>query len=192
VSGLRRLCVYCGSSIGGSPVYREAATALADVLHEEGCGLVYGGASKGLMGVIADRMLDLGGEVIGIIPQSLKDKEIAHTGLSKLHIVDSMHERKSMMALLSDGFIAMPGGTGTLEEIIESMTWAQLQFHEKPCGLLNVDGYYDQLLAFLDHAMAQQFLRPPHRAILQVADDAPRLLEKMRDYQAPIVKKWID
>lgn len=174
------------------PAYREAATNLAEVLYEEGCGLVYGGASKGLMGVVADRMLELGGEVVGVIPQSLKDKEIAHGGLSKLHVVDSMHERKSMMALLSDGFIALPGGTGTLEEIIESMTWAQLQFHDKPCGLLNVDGYYDHLLAFLDHAMAEQFLRPPHRAILQVAAEAPRLLAKMRAYQAPLVKKWID
>lgn len=192
MTGLRRICVFCGSSPGGSPRYREAATELAEALYEEGCGLVYGGASKGLMGALADRMLELDGEVIGVIPQSLKDKEIAHKGLSKLHVVDSMHERKSMMAMLSDGFIALPGGTGTLEEIIESVTWGQLQFHNKPCGLLNVEGYFNHLLAFLDHAMAQQFLRPPHRAILQVAESAPRLLIKMRAYEAPILSKWVD
>lgn len=192
MSGPKRLCVYCGSSTGSDPVYRQAAEALGDALAVGGYGLVYGGASKGLMGVIADRVLARGGEVIGVIPQSLKDKEIAHTGLSQLHVVDSMHDRKSMMAVLSDGFIAMPGGTGTLEEIIETLTWGQLQFHDKACGLLNVGGYFDHLLAFLDHAMSQQFLRPAHRAMLQVAERPDELLLRLADYAAPRVPKWVD
>ena len=192
MSGLRRICVYCGSSPGSSDAYGEAAVALANVMHEEGCSLVYGGASKGLMGRLADRMLELGGEVVGVIPRSLVEKEVAHENLSKLHVVDSMHERKSMMAMLSDGFIALPGGTGTLEEIVETVTWAQLQFHSKPCGLLNVDGFFDYLLAFLDHAMAEQFIRPAHRTILQVDTEAWRLLQKLKAYDAPIASKWVD
>jgi len=192
VTAIQRVCVYCGSSPGGSPSYRRAATWLADVLYAEGYALVYGGASKGLMGVLADRMLSNGGEVIGVIPKQLQEKEIAHRGLTELHVVESMHERKSMMTVLSDAFIAMPGGTGTLEEIIETMTWGQLRFHEKPFGLLNVDGYFDSLLSFLDHAMAQQFLRPPHREMLQVADTPEELLLKLREFSAPAVPKWVD
>lgn len=192
MSAIERVCVYCGSSPGGSPIYRTAARELADVLCAEGYALVYGGASKGLMGVLADRMLENGGKVIGVIPRQLQDQEIAHEGLTELHVVESMHERKSMMAMLSDAFIAMPGGTGTLEEIVETMTWGQLRFHAKPFGLLNVDNYFDSLLAFLDHAMAQQFLRPPHREMLQVAERPEELLMKLRDFSAPSVPKWVD
>jgi uncharacterized protein (TIGR00730 family) len=189
---MKRICVYCGSSRGNSPDYADAAKSLAETLIEDGLSLVFGGSSKGIMGVVADHMLALGGEVIGVIPQSLQDKEVAHDGLTRLHIVDSMHERKSLMAVLSDGFIAMPGGTGTLEEIIETLTWAQLQFHEKPCGLLNINGYFDQLIAFLDHAVGEGFLRQEHRDILSVDSDPGVLLEKFRRYDAPIIIKWTD
>lgn len=189
---MKRICVYCGSSRGNSPDYANAARSLAETLVEEDLSLVFGGSSKGVMGVVADHMMALGGEVIGVIPQSLKDKEVAHDGLTRLHIVDSMHDRKSMMAVLSDGFIAMPGGTGTLEEIIETLTWAQLQFHGKPCGLLNTKGYFNQLLAFLDHAVGEGFLRQGHRDILSVDSDPGVLLEKFRRYDAPIIEKWTD
>lgn len=189
---MKRICVYCGSSRGNSPDYANAAKSLAETLVQEDLSLVFGGSSKGVMGVVADHMMALGGEVIGVIPQSLKDKEVAHDGLTRLHIVDSMHDRKSMMAVLSDGFIAMPGGTGTLEEIIETLTWAQLQFHEKPCGLLNTNGYFNQLLAFLDHAVGEGFLRQGHRDILSVDSDPGVLLEKFRRYDAPVIEKWTD
>jgi len=189
---MKRICVYCGSSPGVSPVYADAARGLAETLVQSKIGLVYGGSSKGIMGVIADHVLELGGSATGVIPQSLKEKEVAHLNLTELHVVDSMHARKTLMAVLSDGFIAMPGGTGTLEEIVESLTWAQLQFHEKPCGLLNVNGYFDHLLAFLDHAVTEGFLRAEHRHMLQVDDNPTALLNKFRDYEAPIVRKWVD
>ena len=162
---MKRLCVYCGSSGGKNKVYAQAATDLAEVLVQNKIGLVFGGSHMGTMGRLADAVLDGGGEVEGVIPKSLLDREVAHGGLTKIHVVDSMHARKSMMAVLSDGFIAMPGGFGTLEEIIEILTWAQLQFHDKPCGLLNVNGYFNHLLSFLDHAEAEEFLLPAHRAI---------------------------
>jgi uncharacterized protein (TIGR00730 family) len=149
---MRRVCVYCGSSSGVLPEYSAAARELADVLVRHELELVYGGADKGIMGVLADAMLEHGGKVHGVIPKMLTDKEIAHQGLTELHVVASMHQRKTMMAALSDGFIALPGGYGTLEEIIEIITWGQLRFHDKPCGLLNVKGYFDHLLAYLDHA----------------------------------------
>lgn len=189
---MKRICVYCGSSRGSSPDYASAAELLAETLVQQNLSLVFGGSSKGIMGVVADRVLALGGEVIGVIPQSLQDNEVAHEGLTRLHVVDSMHDRKSLMAVLSDGFIAMPGGTGTLEEIIETVTWAQLQFHEKPCGLLNTNGYFDQLLAFLDHAVGEGFLRQGHREILSVDSDPGVLLGKFRRYDAPVIKKWTD
>ena len=189
---MKRICVYCGSSPGRSPAYTDAARRIAETLVSSQFDLVYGGSSKGIMGVVADQVLELGGRAIGVIPQSLIDNEVAHAGLTELHVVGSMHDRKTMMAVLSDGFIAMPGGTGTLEEIIETLTWAQLQFHEKPCGLLNVDGYFDHLLAFLDHAVTEGFLRAEHRHMLQVDDNPTALLNKFRDYEAPIVKKWAD
>ena len=189
---MKRLCVFCGSSPGSSPDYADAARLLAETLVRQDLSLVFGGSSKGIMGVLADRMQALGGDVIGVIPQSLKDKEVAHEGLTDLRVVDSMHDRKSLMAVLSDGFIAMPGGVGTLEEIIEMLTWAQLQFHEKPCGLLNTNGYFNQLLAFLDHAVDEGFVRQAHRDMLCVDSDPGLLLEKFRRYDAPVVEKWTD
>lgn len=184
------ICVYCGSSTGRRAGYTAAARALADELVASGFGLVYGGAAKGIMGVIADAVLEKGGEVHGVIPDALVQKEIAHQKLTAQHVVATMHERKALMAELSDGFIAMPGGFGTLEEIIEILTWGQLQFHAKPCGLLNVDGYFDHLLAYLDHAVAEGFLRPENRQML-LCDNTPRgLLRQFANYQAPSVQKW--
>lgn len=187
---MHRICVYCGSSAGSRAVYSEGAKDLADVLVRHEIELVYGGASKGIMGVIADRVLELGGKVHGVIPKLLEEKEIAHTGLTELHVVSSMHERKSMMAALSDGFIAMPGGFGTLEEIIEIVTWGQLQFHDKPSGLLNIDRYFDSLLTFLDHAEIEGFLRPENRRMLLSDTDAVRLVQQFERYTAPKVQKW--
>jgi uncharacterized protein (TIGR00730 family) len=188
---MRRICVYCGSSSGASIEYAKAARELADVLVRHEIELVYGGASKGVMGIIADAVLDLGGAVHGVIPKMLLEKEIAHEGLTKLHVVTSMHERKTMMAALSDGFIAMPGGFGTLEEIIEIVTWGQLRFHDKPCGLLNVDGYFDHLLAYLDHAQHQGFLKPQNRRMLMSEPDPAKLVQEFERYEAPRVEKWI-
>ncbi|MBO9578921.1 MAG: TIGR00730 family Rossman fold protein [Microbacteriaceae bacterium] len=186
-----RLCVFMGSSAGRLPEYREAAELLGRSLAEAGIGLVYGGASVGLMGAVADAALAAGGEVIGVIPRALQDKEIGHTGLSALHVVGSMHERKAMMAELSDGFVALPGGAGTLEELFEVWTWAQLGHHRKPCALLNVAGYFDALGAFLDHMVAEQFVKPVHRGMLIVEDSVPALLAAVRAYEAPLVDKWI-
>ncbi len=188
---MRRICVYCGSSPGRSDTYAAAARELADVLVRHEIELVYGGSDKGIMGVIANAVLALGGNVHGVIPKMLVEKEIAHDGLTQLHVVTSMHERKSMMAALADGFIAMPGGFGTLEEIIEMLTWGQLQFHDKPCGLLNVDGYFDQLLAFLDNTVAQGFLRPQNRRMLISDADPASLVRQFERYEAPQVDKWI-
>jgi len=187
---MKRICVYCGSSSGGRAVYADAARDLAYVLVQHDIELVYGGADKGIMGVIADAVLEQGGKVHGVMPKMLCEKELAHGGLTELHIVSSMHQRKTMMAALSDGFIAMPGGYGTLEEIIEIVTWGQLQFHDKPCGLLNVDGYFDHLLKYLDHATAQGFLRQENRQMLLCADTAVALLWQFEEYTAPKVEKW--
>ena len=187
---MKRLCVYCGSSPGNDDVYSDAALALADLLVTSEIGLVYGGATKGLMGRIADHVLAQGGEVTGVIPVALREKEIAHENLTRLHVVDSMHDRKSLMAALSDGFVALPGGFGTLEELIEVLTWGQLQFHSKPCGLLNVDGYFDHLLAFFDEARDRGFLSPEHRDMLLVADTPASLLAQYEQYAPPDVQKW--
>ena len=187
---MRRVCVYCGSSPGRRPRYADAATALADVLVRHDLELVYGGADKGIMGILANAVLELGGKVHGVIPQMLMDKEIAHGGLTELHVVMSMHARKTMMAALSDGFIAMPGGFGTLEEIIEIVTWGQLRFHDKPCGLLNIDGYFDHLLAYLDHAQQEGFLRRENRSMLLVDSDPAGLVRQFERYTAPRVEKW--
>jgi len=189
---VKRICVYCGSNTGARPVYADAARDLAGVLVRHEIELVYGGADKGIMGVIADQVLELGGKVHGVIPQMLCDKEIAHQGLTELHIVSSMHARKSMMAALSDGFIAMPGGFGTLEEIIEILTWGQLQFHDKPCGLFNVNAYFDHLLSYLDNAAAEGFLRTENRRMLIAENSAARLIGKFERYEAPRVQKWTD
>lgn len=189
---LRRVCVFCGSSPGAIEDYAKAARTLGTALVERGLGLVYGGAHVGLMGMIADTVLAAGGEAIGVIPQGLVDKEIAHTALSELHVVSSMHERKAKMAQLADGFIALPGGFGTLEELFEVLTWAQLGMHGKPCALFDVAGYFQSLLRFLDHAVAQKFVAPVHRQLILVAQTPDALLDRMAAYQPPALTKWID
>ncbi|RFA26596.1 Rossman fold protein, TIGR00730 family [Alkalilimnicola ehrlichii] len=186
-----RLCIFSGSSPGRLPIYTETATRLGHALADAGIGLVYGGASVGLMGAAADAAQAHGGEVIGVIPRSLVEKEIAHTGLDDLRIVESMHERKALMAELSDGFIALPGGIGTLEELFEVWTWAQLGHHTKPCALMNINGFYDGLSAFLDHIVTEAFLKPVHRGMLIVEQDVDALLTAVRSYQPPQVTKWI-
>jgi len=187
---MKRVCVYCGSATGANPAYREAAANLGRLLAQQGLGLVYGGGNVGLMGVVADAALHAGGEVIGVIPTALMDKELGHTGVTKLHVVASMHERKQLMADLSDGFIALPGGIGTLEELFETFTWLQLGFHRKPVALLDVGGFYDHLLTFLRHATAEQFIRDEHLASLLVGTDAAALLGRMRGFRAEPVGKW--
>ena len=189
---MKRVCVFCGSATGNQPVYREAAEAMGSLLAKRGIGLVYGGGHVGLMGVIADAVLAGGGEAIGVIPQALADREIAHGGLTELRIVDSMHTRKAMMADLSDAFIAMPGGVGTFEEFFEVVTWTQLGLHRKPCGLLNVGGFYTPLAAFIDQAVTEGFIRPVHRAAIVVDSDPARLLDTLATIQLPSVPKWID
>ena len=174
----RKICVFTGSRHGASSEYVAMAKQLGEALNARGYGLVYGGGNVGLMTVIADTVLELGGEVTGVIPDALVSKEVAHRGLSDLRVVGSMHERKALMAELSDGFIAMPGGIGTLEEFFEVLSWAQLGLHEKPCGLLNVSGYYDRLIAFVDHAAAEDFIKPRHRALMVVEPQPDRLLER--------------
>ncbi|HEX5095240.1 MAG TPA: TIGR00730 family Rossman fold protein [Acidimicrobiia bacterium] len=187
-----RVCVYAGSNFGARPAYRAAAESLARAIVGRGMGIVYGGSDIGLMGAVADAGLAAGGEVIGVMPQALVDHEIAHRGLTELRITASMHERKATMADLADGFVALPGGVGTLEELVEIVTWAQLGLHAKPCGLLDVAGYYAQLQAFLDHAAAEAFIRPQHRALLLVEDDPDALLDAFESWRAPTVEKWID
>lgn len=189
---MKRICVYCGSNSGSRPGYADAARALAEELVRQNIELVYGGAEKGIMGVIADTVLALGGNVHGVIPNFLCDKELAHENLTELHVVSSMHERKTVMESLSDGFIALPGGFGTLEEIIEIITWGQLRIHAKPCGLLNTDHYFDSLLAYLDHACDEGFLRRENRQMLLVDDNAPDLLQQFEQYSAPLVEKWVN
>jgi uncharacterized protein (TIGR00730 family) len=188
---MNRICVYCGSSPGKQPIYREAARSLGHELAARGLGLVYGGASLGVMGAVADAALERGGEAIGIIPYALATKEVSHSGLSDLFVVESMHERKAKMAELSDGFIALPGGWGTIEEIFEMLTWAQLGFHEKPCGLLNVATYFDPLFAFLENAIDQQFVKEEFRPMMMMDDRPASLLDRFAAYRAPRVKKWI-
>ena len=187
-----RVCIYAGSNPGRDPAYAEAAAALAELLAGRGIGIVYGGAKVGLMGVVADAALAAGGEVLGVMPQALIDREIGHPGLTELHIVGSMHERKALMAELADAFIALPGGAGTLEELVEVYTWSQLGLHRKPMGVLNVNGYYDGLASLLDHAVREGFLREAHRAALHVESDAGALLERFEGWEPTTVKKWID
>jgi len=186
-----RLCVFCGSSAGQDPIYLETARLLGETLARNGIELVYGGASVGLMGAVADAALAHGGHVIGVMPQALFDKEIAHTGLSDLRVVGSMHERKALMAELSDGFIALPGGLGTFEELFEVWTWAQLGYHKKPCALLNVAGFYDKLADFLDDVVERGFVKPIHRAMLIVQGEPDALIEAIKAYEPPKVEKWI-
>ena len=186
---MRRLCVYCGSNVGTSSAYAEAAADLGKHLADKNIGIVYGGASKGIMGIIANAVLLGGGEAIGVIPQALVDMEIAHPGLSELHIVQSMHERKTRMADLADAFVALPGGYGTLEEIVEVLTWGQLKFHTKPCALLNIQAYFDHFLTHLDHAVAEGFLRSQHREMLLVANSVEDLMKQFAEYDPPQVDK---
>lgn len=188
---MRRICVFCGSSFGTDPVHRRAARRLGDVLARRGLGLVYGGGNVGLMGELANSCLEHGGDVIGVIPRALADRELAHTGLPDLRVVESMHERKAVMADLADAFVALPGGLGTLEEFCEVLTWAQLGFHAKPCGLLSVAGYFDGLLAFLEQAVTAGFLRREHMQMVVVERDPEGLLDRLAVYRPPRLEKWI-
>jgi uncharacterized protein (TIGR00730 family) len=188
---MRRVCVFCGSSQGARPAYAAAARALGAAVAAEGLGLVYGGANVGLMKVVADAALAGGAEVIGIIPESLMTRELGHPGLTTLHVVPSMHARKALMADHADAFVALPGGFGTFEEFFEVVTWTQLGLHAKPCGLLNVEGFYDPLLAFVDHATTERFIRPETRAIVVADADPAALLRHLRTMTVPRVPKWI-
>ena len=189
---MNSICVFCGSGTGTDPAYADAARRLGRALAERGTTLVYGGGHVGLMGVVADAALGAGGGVIGVMPKALVEREIGHTGLTKLHVVGSMHERKALMSELSEGFIALPGGNGTLEEFFEVLTWAQLGEHGKPCGLLNVAGYYDPLLAVFDRMVEKEFLREDHRKLVLVETDPSALLERFDGYRPPTNVKWID
>jgi uncharacterized protein (TIGR00730 family) len=189
---LRRIAVYCGSNPGNDERYAAATVDLAQAIVAAGCGLVYGGASVGLMGLVADTVLGAGGEAHGVITDVLVGKEIAHPGLSTLEVVDTMSERKERMADLAEAFVALPGGYGTLDELFEVLTWSQLGIHAKPAGLLDVGGYWRGLTDFLDHAVVEGFLRPAHRSMLLVDDDPARLLVRLQDWQAPTVTKWAE
>lgn len=189
---MNRLCVFCGSSAGETSRYVEATGQVGTLLAEQGVTVVYGGSRMGLMGRLADATLASGGEVVGVMPRPLMDREVGHDGLTELRVVDSMHERKALMAELSDGFVALPGGLGTLEEFFEVLTWSQLGMHRKPCGLLDVGEYYRLLARFLDHAVTQGFLAASHRAMVLVDDDPEALLRRMRTYEPPELPRWID
>ncbi|MFI5396053.1 MAG: TIGR00730 family Rossman fold protein [Candidatus Binatia bacterium] len=189
---MRRVCIFCGSNNGARSVYVDAARAMGTALARRRVGLVYGGGRVGLMGVVADAVMTGGGEVIGVIPEALVAKEVAHEGLPDLRVVGSMHERKALMTELADAFVALPGGYGTLEEFCEVVTWAQLGLHRKPCGLLNVGGFYDRLLALFDHAVAEHFVRPAHRSLVLEERDPERLLDLLAGYQPLALEKWID
>ena len=189
---LKSVCVFCGASPGARAIYHEAAAQLGRHIAERGLTLVYGGGAVGLMGVVADAALTAGGEVIGIIPQSLERAEIGHKGLTRLEVVDGMHARKARMAELAEAFIALPGGLGTLEELFEVWTWGQLGYHAKPLGLLEVDGFYARLTDFLDHLVAERFVREQHRAILQVSASPAELLARMDAWQPTAAPKWVD
>ena len=186
-----RICVYLGSSPGHSPIYREAAEQFGTLLAGRGIGLVYGGGTVGLMGAIADAVCAAGGEVIGVIPEALRAREHDHQGISDLHVVQTMHERKAMMARLADGFVTLPGGIGTFEEMFEAWCWSQLGYHQKPCGLLDVNGFYSGMTGFIDHVVAEGFLQPRHRAMLLIERDPEVLLDRMADYRPPATEHWL-
>jgi uncharacterized protein (TIGR00730 family) len=189
---VKNLCVFCGSSPGARPEFRAAAQAVAEVLARRRLTLVYGGASVGLMGELADAALAKGADVIGVMPRGLARKEIAHAGLTELVIVDSLHERKQQMFERSDAFVALPGGFGTLDELTEALTMSQLGIHAKPCGLLDVAGFFDPLVAYFDRAVAERFLRPEHRALVVVDTDPDRLIDRLLLHQPPTAEKWLD
>lgn len=188
---MHSICVFLGSNPGFDPRFAQAAQAMGRELARRGLTLVYGGSNVGLMGLLADTVLQAGGTAIGVIPQALRDKEIAHAGLTELHVVDSMHQRKALMAELSDGFAALPGGMGTLEELCEVLTWGQLGFHAKPCGVLNVNGYWHDLARFLETMVQNGFLHPAHRDMLLAADTPAGLLDAFAAYVPPRAKKWL-
>ena len=188
---MQSVCVFCGSNFGARETYAEAAAQVGRIIAGRRLGLVYGGSKVGLMGIVADAALAAGGRVVGVIPDALVALEVAHAGLTELHKVGSMHERKKLMADLSDAFIALPGGAGTLEELFEIWTWAQLGHHKKPVGILNIDGFFDNLLAFLDHQADERFMRQEHRDMLLVGAEPERLLDRFAAYRAPVVEKWI-
>jgi uncharacterized protein (TIGR00730 family) len=187
---LRAVCVFCGSNAGRDPIYETAAREMGALFAHRGIRLVYGGGGIGLMGAIAKAAM-AAGEVVGVIPHALRAKELAYHELSEMHVVDTMHERKQMMSDLSDGFLAMPGGFGTFEEFCETVTWAQLGLHNKPCGMFNVNGYYDRMLAMFDHALREQFVNPRHRAMILAHSDPAQLLDAMDAYQGPPLEKWL-
>ena len=189
---LKRICVFCGSNKGARAEYVWAAQAMGRALVQRNIGLVYGGGNVGLMGVIADAMLAEGGEVIGVIPQGLVAREVAHSNLTEQRIVNTMHERKALMAELSNAFIALPGGMGTFDEFCEILTWAQLGIHQKPCGILNVENYFTPLLTMFDHAMNEGFLRDTHRALVLEASEPEALLSALAAYQPEYTTKWLD
>jgi len=188
---LKKICVYCGSGSGNKLYYEEEARYLGRLFVEQGIELIYGGARVGIMGAIADEVMNEGGKVTGVIPQNLVRREVAHDGVMDLRVVDSMHERKALMAELSDGFIALPGGLGTLEELSEILTWAQLGLHTKPTGVLNIGGYYDRLIGFLDYAVDEGFVKPVNRSLLLIRDKAEELLNDFEEYQSPVHEKWL-
>lgn len=192
MSRFKRVCVFCGSSSGQDPAYVAAARDLGAKLAARGVGIVYGGAKVGLMGTVADAALAEGGEVIGVIPEKLQSREVAHEGLTELFVVESMHARKTMMAHLSDAFIMLPGGWGTLEETFEIVTWTQLRYHFKPVGLINVNGYYDRLLAFIEHATVEGFIQPEHRRILHAAATPDAMIEILEGASVPAQPRLID
>jgi uncharacterized protein (TIGR00730 family) len=193
MDSMKRVCVFCGSAVGMRPVHADGARELGRLLASRGMELVFGAGHIGLMGVLADAVLALGGRAVGVIPQSLVDRELAHKGLTELHVVETMHQRKALMADLSDGFIALPGGYGTLDESFEILTWAQLGIHNKPVGLLNVSDFYDPLLAWVDRAVEEGFIRSKHRALLLVENEPDALLERMLAWRpADHVEKWVE
>lgn len=189
---MKSVCVFCGSNSGAGDAYVEATRQLARAIAQRGLRLVYGGGSIGLMGVLGDAALAAGAHVIGVTPRRLLEKEVVHGGLTELHVVESMHERKALMARLADGFVALPGGLGTLDELFEALTWTQLGIHRKPCALLDVNGYFGQLTAYLDHAVEQRFIRPEHRAMLVSERDPHVLLDRLAGVRLPEVSKWMD
>lgn len=190
---IKRICVFCGSAFGTRPAYKDAAERLGKLLAERGIGLVYGGGCIGLMGAMADAALAGGGEVIGVIPDSLMRREVGHRGVTKLHVVETMHERKKLMADLADAFIALPGGYGTLEELLEAVTWSQLGIQQKPCGLLNVENYWDGLLKVLDHAVDEGFVRPENSQLFLVARTPESMLGTLSEWEPPAhIEKWLD
>lgn len=189
---MKSVCVFCGSNPGADAVYKKAAEAMGAELARRGLRLVYGGGRTGLMGALADAMIAAKAEVIGVIPHDLMRREVGHTGINDLRVVNSMHERKAMMAQLADAFVALPGGLGTLEELFEVWTWAQLGIHKKPVALLNVAGYYDPMIQFIEHAVAKEFVPQDHRDVLLVGDTPAKLLDDLANYQPPVTGKWLE